>query len=223
MKVKTYCINKGESSQYFALITDEGQVLQHAPNNWKTEAGALRWARNHGYEIATKQTAKKKGAPARAAAFGSGGSKPKATAKQQPKNTSTNESRKIPKGRTVQTRDEYIEGGYPKPGYEDKGNYRRGVVIDSNELDELALVILISSKKGKPVSEGSKARYKPYIETRDNEGLPIKTGKKFIENPPKKDISQASVKAIRKDCNKYESNRKKLNDLKSRRRKPNKK
>ncbi len=165
----------------------------------------------------------KKSAPARAAASGSGGSKPKATAKQQPKNTSTNESRKIPKGRTVQTRDEYIEGGYPKPGYEDKGNYRRGVVIDSNELDELALVILISSKKGKPVSEGSKARYKPYIETRDNEGLPIKTGKKFIENPPKKDISQASVKAIRKDCNKYESNRKKLSDLKSRRRKPNKK
>lgn len=52
MKVKTYCINKGTASQYFGLKNaEENQVLYFAPNNWKTEKGAERWAIKHGYEI----------------------------------------------------------------------------------------------------------------------------------------------------------------------------
>lgn len=52
MKVTTYCINKGQPSQYFGLKNaEEGFVLPYAPNNWKTEKGALRWAAKHGYEV----------------------------------------------------------------------------------------------------------------------------------------------------------------------------
>ena len=53
MKVTTYCINKGTSSQYYGLKNaEENQILYYAPNNWKTEKGALNWAKKHGYEIA---------------------------------------------------------------------------------------------------------------------------------------------------------------------------
>lgn len=52
MKVKTYCINKGQSTQYFGLMNAKsGDVLIYAPNNWKTEKGALRWAVKNGYTI----------------------------------------------------------------------------------------------------------------------------------------------------------------------------
>ena len=53
MKVKTYWINKGTASQYFGLQNaEDNTVLYYAPNNWKTERGALNWARKNGYEIA---------------------------------------------------------------------------------------------------------------------------------------------------------------------------
>lgn len=52
MKVITYVINKGTPSQYYGLKNkEENQVLHYAPNNWKTEKGALNWAKKHGYEI----------------------------------------------------------------------------------------------------------------------------------------------------------------------------
>ena len=53
MKVTTYCINKGTPAQYYGLKNaEENQVLVYAPNNWKTEKGALNWAKKHGYKIA---------------------------------------------------------------------------------------------------------------------------------------------------------------------------
>lgn len=52
MKVTTYCINKGQPTQYFGLKNaKDNKVLYGAPNNWKTEKGALRWAVKHGFEI----------------------------------------------------------------------------------------------------------------------------------------------------------------------------
>ena len=52
MRVTTYCINKGTSSQYFGLKNaDENYVLYGAPNNWKTERGAERWAKKNGFEF----------------------------------------------------------------------------------------------------------------------------------------------------------------------------
>lgn len=53
MKVTTYIINEGQSTQYFGLKNaDENTVIYFAPNNWRTEKGALNWARKHGFEIA---------------------------------------------------------------------------------------------------------------------------------------------------------------------------
>lgn len=49
--VKAVCINRGTKSEHYVLRSSEGFVLHSAPNNWKTEAGALRWARAHGYGI----------------------------------------------------------------------------------------------------------------------------------------------------------------------------
>ena len=52
MKVKTYCINKGQPTQYFGLKNaTENTVLYDAPNNWKTEKGALNWAKKHGLQV----------------------------------------------------------------------------------------------------------------------------------------------------------------------------
>ncbi len=51
MKVKTYVINEGTSSQYYGLKNaEENTVLHYAPT-WKTEKGAIRWAEKHGLEV----------------------------------------------------------------------------------------------------------------------------------------------------------------------------
>lgn len=66
MKVSTYCINKGQPSQYFGLKNaEENQVLHAAPNNWKTEKGALNWAKKHGYDTSkgVKMAQKKSNKP----------------------------------------------------------------------------------------------------------------------------------------------------------------
>lgn len=55
MQVTTYVINDGTSSQYYGLKTVENnEVLTCAPNNWKTEKGAINWAKKHGYVISEK-------------------------------------------------------------------------------------------------------------------------------------------------------------------------
>jgi hypothetical protein len=52
MKVTTYCINKGQPSQFYILKNaEDGDVLYAAPNNWKTEKGAIRWAIKRGMEV----------------------------------------------------------------------------------------------------------------------------------------------------------------------------
>ena len=59
MKVTTYCKNKGTPSQYFGLKNArENQVLHSAPNNWKTERGALNWAKRNGYEVSAGKKVK---------------------------------------------------------------------------------------------------------------------------------------------------------------------
>lgn len=54
LTVQAYCINKGTKSEYFGLMMVEGKektVLHYAPNNWKTERGALNWAKKRGYDV----------------------------------------------------------------------------------------------------------------------------------------------------------------------------
>ncbi len=134
---------------------------------------------------------------------------------------SKNVSRTVKNGTILQTRDEFLhnEGGYRKKGYEKKGNYRKVGVIDSNRNDELAIV-----KLHKPDSESGtllpskKARYKPFVETLDNESKRIKIGPKFIKS--KQTLSNEDITAIKKDCysnpkSRYK-NKKKVRKLKGR-------
>lgn len=52
MKVTIYCINRGSSAEYYGLKNaEENTVLYYAPNNWKTEKGAINWAKKHGFEF----------------------------------------------------------------------------------------------------------------------------------------------------------------------------
>ena len=133
-----------------------------------------------------------------------------------------NVSQKIPNGRTLQTRDEFFEGAgdYRKPGYENKGLYRKVIVIDSNRFDDL--VVVKGSTKGLKIQGEKKTRFKPIVETKDNKGKPIRIGKKFKENNSRKDLSRQQINQIKKEVYKnshnltIETNRKKTRKLKGR-------
>ena len=124
----------------------------------------------------------------------------------------------------MQTRDEYFygQGKFRKPGYENKANYRKVVVVDSNREDELAVVKLTTSDKGilLPNYKKGKSKYRPYILTKDEKGQPIKPGRKFVDNPSSEDVSSTDVNIIKKDCisNKItgHENRNRLKKLKKR-------
>lgn len=130
-----------------------------------------------------------------------------------------NISQTIENGQIVHTKDQHFFGNaeYRKPGYQGKGNYRKAVVVDSNRNDDLALVKLTTSPKGIPLSDG-KAKFRAYIETRDEHGRPIRINGLFI--PSKQRVSKADVVKIKKETvsNPYTGarNRKKLRRLKGR-------
>ena len=116
-----------------------------------------------------------------------------------------NVSQKVRNGTVLHTRDEYIYGSasYRKPGYVNKGNYRKVAVVDSNKFDDLAVVKLTT--KGKTLPE-EKSTYKPFVETLDNEGNPIRVGSKFISRGAK--VSSHAVSVIKKDSFKDSKTRK---------------
>ena len=129
-----------------------------------------------------------------------------------------NISKTVKNGTVLQTRDEYIFGsnGYKKPGYMNKGNYRKVAVIDSNRRNDLAIVKLYS-KSGNSLNNTA-SRYKPFVEIMDNSGKRIRVGAKFIDKGQR--LSKENVKMIKKDCFtnpsvKYK-NRKKVRTLKGR-------
>ena len=134
------------------------------------------------------------------------------------KNKNRNVSQNVPNGTVLQTRDEYIFGSqsYRKPGYKNKGNYRKVAVIDSNRRDDLAIVKLYS-KSGQPL-KNTVSRYKPFVEILDDTGKRIRIGSKFIYKGQR--LSKENVATIKKDCFtnysvKYK-NRKKLRVIKGR-------
>lgn len=108
-----------------------------------------------------------------------------------------NVSKNVPNGTIIQTRDEYFkgQGDYRKPGYENKGNYRKAVVVDSNRKNEFVLVKFVSSGVTLP---SKKYKYKPYVETLDDKNSRIKKGRKFIISKEK--ITKQDVNVIKKDC-----------------------
>lgn len=166
----------------------------------------------------SEKSKKKKPAASKAAGKKKSGTKQKKRLSQKSKRK--NVSQKIPNGRTLQTRDEFLEGqgDYRKPGYENKGLYRKVVVVDSNRADELAVVKLTTSKQGTPLPDyqKGKSKYRPFIETKDNENKPIKIGVKFHSNKPTKDMSQKDVNQIKRDSIKRKDNQDKLRKLKGR-------
>lgn len=140
------------------------------------------------------------------------------------KKSDKNVSKSVPNGRTLQTRDENFFGqeNYNKPGYENSGDYRKVVVIDSNDLDDLAVVKLTTSDKGITLTySNGKSKFRPYVLTLDNEGLPIRIGDKFKANPPRKDLSKDDVSKIKKEVftnpRTGNANRRKVRHIKGRR------
>jgi len=124
-----------------------------------------------------------------------------------------NVSQTIPNGRTLQTRDEYIgeeNKKYRKPGYGKKGNYRKVVVVDSNRNDEVVVVKLTTSENAEPLTgyKSGKSRFKPFVETTDSNGQPIKIGRKFTENSQSADVPNSEVIKIKKCCFKESKNAK---------------
>lgn len=133
-----------------------------------------------------------------------------------------NVSKTIQKGTTLQTRDEYFygQGSYRKPGYENKGLYRRVVVVDSNRQDDLAVVKLgTSSGKHIPGYQKGKSRYVPIVLTKDDKGKPVRVGSHFWKNGANKKMSNRDVQSIKRDLFKgkhKKSNRGRLRELKGR-------
>ena len=134
-----------------------------------------------------------------------------------------NVSQHVLPGRTVQTRDEFFYGAknYRKPGYENKGYYRKGLVVDTNRRDELVVVKLHKPNQALPIP-GSKSTYKPYVEIKDDEGKPIKIGVKFKlnkDNPsttiPKNGVSEVK-KVVFKSSRNANKNRKEVRKVKGR-------
>ena len=133
------------------------------------------------------------------------------------KKENKNVSKKIPNGTIIHTRDEYFFGSknYRKPGYKNKGNYRKVSVVDSNRNDDLAVVKLTTRGKSLP---GEKSTYKPFVETLDDDGKPIRIGSKFISRGAR--ISAQAVSVIKKDSFKDSKtrkvNRRKVRNMKGR-------
>lgn len=110
-----------------------------------------------------------------------------------------NRSSTIPIGRSFQTRDEFIRGGTPKTGYENKGYYRRVFVVETNQLDEMAVIKSTTSDAGELIRDyDGVARARDYAYTLDDNNEPIKKGPKFIENSPTSDISEEEAARLLK-------------------------
>mgnify|MGYP006920971293 CR=1 FL=1 len=102
----------------------------------------------------------------------------------------------------MQTRDEYFYGQseYRKLGYQDKGNYRKSVVVDKNKDNDLAVVKLTTKGRFRlPDYENGKSSYNAKIETLDDEGKSIRVGKKFIPANTN-EMPQKYVREIKNKC-----------------------
>lgn len=126
-------------------------------------------------------------------------------------------------GRTVQTRDEYFEGqgDYRKPGYEKKGNYRKAVVVAQHGKDLALVKTTKGSPRGIPLRDEKVSKFKPYVETKDDDGKPIQYGRKFIPNSRKNDFSMRDILQVILECftkNKQQrkKNRNKVREMKGR-------
>lgn len=103
---------------------------------------------------------------------------------------------KVPQGRTITTRDNYLGDG----GKTGSTKERPVVVIETNDKNELAVVPL-SSRKGNNRTllknyEQGQSYFKHFVEIEDDEGNPIVVNEKFRENHPNLDVSIQDVALI---------------------------
>ena len=130
-----------------------------------------------------------------------------------------------PIGRTLKTKDEFLP--QKKSKVKELKNKRWVAVIETNKKNELAVVRLTdeNQKNTTLLPDYKKGNQKPtyfkhFVETKDNEGKPIKVSKtgKFQENPAKYDLSQDEVGKIRSKvftrCKQAETNKEKVESLK---------
>lgn len=104
-------------------------------------------------------------------------------------------SGKVPQGRTLTTRDKYLDNKAKQPEKE-----RPVVVIETNARNDLA-VVQLSSRAGKDRTrlknyQQGQSRFKHYVEIMDDEGNPIRVNQKFKENHPNMDVSRQDVDTI---------------------------
>jgi hypothetical protein len=127
-------------------------------------------------------------------------------------------SGKVPQGRTLSTRDKYLDKHAKNPNKE-----RPVVVIEANARNDLA-VVQLTSRDGKdrthlPKYQQGQSYFKHYVEIADDEGKPIRVNDKFRENSPNMDVSWSDVDFI-KDINfnhskPMQKNRKRINKFRS--------
>ena len=110
-------------------------------------------------------------------------------------NQSSTASGTVPQGRTLTTRDKYLNKKAKQPEKE-----RPVVVIETNARNDLA-VVQLSSRAGKDRTrlknyQQGQSRFKHYVEIMDDEGNPIRVNQKFKENHPNMDVSRQDVDTI---------------------------
>lgn len=105
-------------------------------------------------------------------------------------------SGRIPQGRTLSTRDKYLDKKAKQPDKE-----RPVVVIETNADNDLA-VVQLSSRDGRNRTrlknyQQGQSYFKHYVEITDDEGNPIRVNRKFKENHPNMDVSSDDMEKIK--------------------------
>jgi hypothetical protein len=127
-----------------------------------------------------------------------------------------NVSSAVPIGAAIRSRDEFFHGGVLHEKHENDKEvfYRKAYVLDSNNLDELAVVK--SSHKGHSLKSDPNKKFTPNVYIMDDKGNPIKIGKKFVRRSSE-DIKSIDVDYMFERCRKYPDTLQKIAKLKSRR------
>ncbi len=131
-----------------------------------------------------------------------------------------------PVGRTLKTKDEFLPQKHSK--VKELKERRWVAVIETNKKNELAVVRLTDEKQANTtlLPEYKKGNqkdtyFKHFVETKDNEGNPIKASKsgKFQENPSKYDLSSKEIDMVKsktlKHCKQSTENEKKIVDFRN--------
>lgn len=133
-----------------------------------------------------------------------------------------NISEKIKLGSAIRSRDEYFKDGEVKANHKDNPEmlYRKGYIIDTNSLDEIAIV-KSTTGKGHTLKSNNDLKFRPTVYIHDNDGKPIKLSakdsknKKFVRSSSE-DITLEDVEYMVKRCRKFPDTLDKISKLKSR-------